>query len=320
VVAISLSYSRYYSLEPGDTWWGISTQSGWRLLRRVDATAVNNIFTLNPTTVVTLRYGFNRFPNFEYNSSQGINVATLGFSQAFASSVSPAAAEFPQINMTSLYTLGDAGDWDYYSEASHNFSTSVDKFLGRHSIKGGFDYRLLATSGSGINCPTGCYTFNTNSTLVNSNTGVDLGDLLLGLPFDRNADTSATLTDLIPYYGWYVQDNFRWTSRLTLTLGLRWEHEGGVYEDHNGLLTGFNTTVANAIASQVPSLNLVGAAEYAGVNGAPVHVGNYEFSKWGPRAGAAYQLNNRTVLRAGYGLFWAPQLYLGGPPSYARLR
>jgi hypothetical protein len=313
----SLSYSRYYSLEPGDTWWGVSTQSGWRLLRRVDATAVNNIFTVNPTTVVTLRYGFNRFPNFDYNSSQGFNIASLGMNNSF---VNPAAAEFPQINMTSLYTLGDTADWSYYSEASHNFSTSVDKFLGRHSIKAGFDYRLLATSGSTINCPTGCYTFNTNSSLVGSNTGVDLADLLLGLPFDRTADTASTLTDLIPYYGWYIQDNFRWTSKLTINMGIRWEHEGGIYEDNNGLLTRFNTTATNAIASQVPGLNLKGAAQYAGVGGAPTSAGNYPFSKWGPRVGVAYQLNSKTVLRGGYGLFWAPQLYLGGPlgtPGYA---
>ena len=320
---ISLSYLRYYSLEPGDTWFNNpSTQSGWRLLRRVDATQVNSIFTVNPTMVVTLRYGFNRFPNFDYNSSQGFNIAKLGFSPAYASSISPAVAEFPQINMTSIYSLGDSGDWDYYDEASHNFSASVDKFVGRHSLRVGFDYRHLATSGAGINCTTGCYTFNTNSSLANSNTGVDLADLLLGLPFDRNADTSETLTDKIPYYAWFVQDNFRWTSKLTINMGIRWEHEGGVQEAHNGLITGFNTTATNALASTVPSLNLKGAAEYAGVGGAPTSVGNYNSQKWGPRVGVAYQLNSKTVVRGGYGLFWAPQLYLGGPlgtPGYANV-
>jgi trimeric autotransporter adhesin len=321
---LSLSYLRYYSLEPGDTWFAQpSTQSGWRLLRRVDTTQLNNVFTLSPTTVVTLRYGFNRFPNFDYNSSQGFNIASLGFGKAYASTIVPAAAEFPQINMTSIYSLGDSGDWDYYDEASHNFSASVDKFVGgRHSLRGGFDYRKLATSGAGINCTTGCYTFNTNSSLVGSNTGVDLADLLLGLPFDRHADTAQTLTDYIPYYAWFVQDNIRFTSKLTVNLGIRWEHEGGVREANNGLLVGFNTTATNAIASQVPSLSLKGAAEYAGVGGAPTSVGDYNNQKWGPRVGAAYQLNSKTVLRGGYGLFWAPQIYLGGPlatPGYANV-
>jgi len=319
----SLSYLRYYSLEPGDTWFNQpSTQSGWRLQRRVDTTQLNNIFSVNPTTVVTVRYGFNRFPNFDYNSSQGFDITRLGFSKGYASTISPAVAEFPQINMTSIYSLGDSGDWDYYDEASHNFSVSVDKFVGRHSLRGGFDYRNLVTAGAGINCTTGCYTFNTNPSLVNSNTGVDLADMLLGLPFDRNADTSQKLTDHIPYYAWFLQDNLRWTSKLTINLGIRWEHEGGVRESSNGLLVGFNTTAANAIASQVPGLSLKGAAQYAGVGGAPISVGNYNSNKWGPRAGVAYQLNSKTVLRGGYGLFWAPQIYLGGPlatPGYANV-
>ena len=311
---MSLSYARYYSLEPGDTWFNSpSTESGWRLLRRVDATAVNSIYTINPTTVFTLRYGFNRFPNFDYNSSQGYDIANLAFSQAWVNTVNRNAAEFPAINMSSLYSLGDTGDWDYYDEASHNFSTAIDKFISRHSLKAGFDYRYLATSGAGINCPTGCYTFNTDSSLGASNTGTDLGDLLLGLPYNRQADTASTLTDIIPYYGAYIQDNFRLNNKISINGGLRWEHEGGVREANNGLITGFNENATNAIASQVPGLDLKGAVEYAGVGGAPTSAGNYQFNKWGPRGGIAWQVNSKTVVRAGYGIFWAPQLYLGGP-------
>ena len=85
---VSLSYLRYYSLEPGDTWFNRpSTQSGWRLLRRVDATQLNNIFSINPTTVLTVRYGFNRFPNFDYNSSQGYQYRRPRLQPAYASQV-----------------------------------------------------------------------------------------------------------------------------------------------------------------------------------------------------------------------------------------
>ena len=84
----SLSYARYYSLEPGDTWFNTpATTGGWRLERRVDATAINSIFTVNPTTVVAVRYGFNRFPNYGYNSSQGFNVGGLGFSPGWSNLV-----------------------------------------------------------------------------------------------------------------------------------------------------------------------------------------------------------------------------------------
>ena len=183
----SLSYLRYYSLEPGDTWFNsAATQSGWRLLRRVDTTQFNNIFTVNPTTVVAVRYGFNRFPNFDYNSSQGFNVASLGVSPSYAQLDLSRSGGISSHRHVNSIGLGESGDWDYYDEASHNFSASVDKFMGRHSIKAGFDYRLLATSGSGINCTTGCYTFNSGTLATaggNSYTGTDLADLLVGAPY-----------------------------------------------------------------------------------------------------------------------------------------
>jgi len=320
----SLSYARYYSLEPGDTWFNTpATTAGWRLQRRVDATAINSIFTVNPTTVVALRYGFNRFPNYGYNSSQGFNIGVLGFTPSWANLVNGPNAEFPQIGMNSIYGIGES-DGSYADLASHNFSASLDKTIGRHTLKGGFDYRYIATSGGNIpGCPTGCFSFNTSLNAAgngpgnNSNTGTDLADLLMGLPYDRQAGTASYLHNFINYYGGFVQDNFRISSKLSINAGLRWEHESGLQEVHNGLLVGFNTTGNTPIT--VPGLTPKGYAQYAGANGAPTTAGNYPGSKWGPRAGAVYQLNPKTVIRGGYGIFYAPQIALGGPwgtPGY----
>jgi hypothetical protein len=311
----SLSYLRYYSLEPGDTFFNSpSTTDGWRLLRRVDTTQLNNIFTLDPTTVLAVRYGFNRFPNYDYNSSQGFNIASLGFNSSFANSVSPSLAEFPQIVTTSFHGLGDTGDNAYDSLASNNFSTSIDKNVSRHSLKFGFDYRRLKASGSGVSCPTGCYTFNTAAAGTTSYTGTDLGDILLGLPYGRSADTSSTLNNHIDYYGAYIQDDFRLSSKITVNYGLRWERETGVSEQNNGIITGFNGAAVNPIAGSVTGIVPFGQVQYAG-NGNPTSTGNPYPNKWGPRAGLAYQLNDKTVIRGGYGIFWAPQVALGGPVS-----
>jgi hypothetical protein len=307
----SLSYSRYYSLEPGDTWFNSpSTPSGWRLQRRVDATALNNVFTLGPTTVLTVRYGFNRFPNYDYNSSQGFNIATLGFSPAFAGQIPAALAEFPNIQMSSLYSLGDSGDNSFYVESSDNLSTSVSKYMGKHSVKAGFDYRKLKTAGFSQTYPTGGYGFNGPSY-----SGVDLGDLLLGYPYTRTADSDSHFNDFANYYGAYIQDDFRLSSKITLNAGLRWEHESGVQEQNNALVVGFNTTTPNVLASQVTGISPVGAVEYAGLNGNPTSVGNPYSSKWGPRAGIAWQVTPKTVVRTGYGIFFAPQFALGAPIS-----
>lgn len=314
----SLSYLRYYSLEPGDTWFNSpATQSGWRLLRRVDATQLNNVFTLNPTTVLAVRYGFNRFPNYDYNSSQGFNIASLGFNPAFANSISPALAEFPAINLSTFSSLGDTGDNGYYDEYSYNFSTAIDKYIGRHSLKAGFDFRKLGTAGYSQNNPTGAYTFNTGATGAsgNSYTGTDLGDLLTGYAYGRQADSFSRFNDTINYYGLFAQDDFRVSSKLTLNIGLRWERELGIKEAHNALITGFNTKVPNVLANQVSGISPVGAVEYAGMNGAPTRVGHYSGNKFAPRIGVAYQLNSKTILRGGYGIFYAPQVAIGAPIS-----
>ena len=124
----SLSYLRYYSLEPGNTWFAtVSSPDQWRLLRRVDTTQFNNILTISPTTVLTVRYGFNRFPNYGYQVSQGFNLASLGFDPSVVAAVP--SPTFPNVTMTSQYSLGTNNNF-YYVHHSKNFSTGSGEVSG----------------------------------------------------------------------------------------------------------------------------------------------------------------------------------------------
>ena len=62
---------------------------------------------------------------------------------------------------------------------------------------------------------------------------------------------------------------------------------------------------------QVPGLDLKGGLMYAGVDGYPTHQSDPSKSKFAPRAGFAWSPNSKTVVRGGYGLFWAPHQYAG---------
>jgi trimeric autotransporter adhesin len=313
----SLSYIRYFSLEPGNTWFdSASTPDGWRLLRRVDGTQFNNTFSLNPTTVLTVRYGFNRFPNYSYTVSQGYNLAGLGFPANYVSEISKSLAQFPYISMSNLYSLGVSDNNSTYDHASDNFSTNISKYLGRHSIKVGFDYRRLKAAGNDANNAGGQYAFNgifTKSAPTSAGTGgADLADLLLGYPASGAEFTSTKLTDIANYYGVYVQDDFRVTKKLTVNIGMRWEHESGLSEQNNGMVVNFNGSVPNPLAADVTGISPMGEVVYAG-NGNRTTVGDPYSSKWGPRAGFAYQLTPKTVVRGGYGVFFAPQYAIGAP-------
>jgi trimeric autotransporter adhesin len=320
----SLSYLRYFSLEPGDTFFGnISAPSQWRLQRRVDTTQLNNSFTINPTTVATVRYGFNRFPNYDYQASQGFNLSTLGFAPSFVAQVNPSKSQFPYVAMTNMYSLGDNDDNSFYVHASNNFSASLDHYKGRHALKVGFDYRRIKAAGNDSNNAAGNYAFNgifTRSLNTSAGTGgADMADLLLGYPSSGAIYTSTKLTDYADYYGLFIQDNFRLNSKITLNYGLRWERELGLQEQNNGLVVNFLRDTTNPIAANVTGILPKGVVQYAGVNGAPTSVGNPYANKWGPRIGIAYQLNDKTVIRGGYGIFWAPQFAIGSPlatPGY----
>ena len=136
----SVSYLHYGSREESNAWFGYgnpATPGQGMLVRHVDATQANATITPAPTVVVSLRWGFNRYPNVTYQlASEGFDPTKLGFSPALISQLPYKA--FPTITMSALTSYGAAGysATHYYSRS---FSANVSKFLGRHDLKAGFD-------------------------------------------------------------------------------------------------------------------------------------------------------------------------------------
>jgi trimeric autotransporter adhesin len=312
----SLSYLRYYSLEPGNKWFNtISSPDQWLLERRVDTTQFNNILTISPTTVLNVRYGFNRFPNYGYQVSQGYNLAALGFDPSYVAAI--ASPTFPNVTMTSQYSLGTNNNF-YYVHHSKNFSANLAKYQGRHNLKGGFDYRRIHDDGNDFANSAGAFTFNgvfsrsTPLTAV-SGTGADLADMLLGAPSAGTGYIPTKLYEYADYYGAYFQDDIRITKSLTVNLGMRWEREYGLQEKNNSMVVGFDTKTVNPLAANVTGILPKGVIEFAGVNGNSIHVSNPNLNKLAPRVGIAWQVAPKTTIRGGYGMFWAPQFAIGTP-------
>ena len=69
---------------------------------------------------------------------------------------------------------------------------------------------------------------------------------------------------MVDYYGLYIQDDFRVSNKLTLNIGLRWEHELGLREANNGMVVGFEGTATNVLAANVTGISPMGAVVYAG--------------------------------------------------------
>ena len=322
-------YMHYGSKEPSGNALGTLASSGATLLfRKVDAVGIQNTVTLNPTTVLTVGFGFNRFPNNSLDISNGYNQAALGFPSNYLNALAKAA--FPVINgdaglSSDGGSTGATGPAVYFSR---NFVVGVAKSLGKHTVKTGYVYRAISLTFTNIASAAGNFSFD--STLTNSGitapagtastalgysggTGATQADVLLGYPTTGSLVIPTQLAITTPYSAVYLQDDWRVTPKLTLNLGIRYEHEPGVHERSNHYSVGFDQHVAyNVAGSTVPA---VGGVEFAGQNGYPTSTGATA-NKISPRGGFAYAIDDKTVFRGGYGLFYQPIVY-SGSASYA---
>ena len=177
---------------------------------------------------------------------------------------------------------------------------------GKHEIKFGWDIRRLATVAEDAAGTNGRYFFERAQTALPTNTagtGHSFASFLLGAP--NLAETSALPVPDVQirydYYAGFVQDNWRINNRLTLNLGMRYEVPIG-FHFANFQFSSVDLTIPNAAAGGRP-----GAMVFAGPGAGRTGTSRFyptSFSSIGPRAGFAYKLTSKTVLRGGYGIFY----------------
>lgn len=318
---LSGSYLHYGSQEPSNQTWpgSIATPGQTTIYRHVDASQGNAVATLNPTTVMTVRFGYNRFPDFDPQFSKGFKLTTLGF-PASVDLLTPGSPDFPSI--TSDFSSFGGGTASWGVQFSTNFSAEVSKFMGKHSLKAGTDWRALHAANSTALGPSSfsfATTFTSQTpTKTVTGTGGGLATMLLGYP-GGSITTGSSFNDYVHYTSFYIQDDYRVTPKLIVNFGFRGEHETNPAEENNKYLIDANLNVVNPLQPSVPSLTLMGQARYAGVNGNPNHAGNPLGIKAGPRIGIAYSMDSRTVFRGGWGIFWIPQSFsVGGTTGYSQ--
>jgi hypothetical protein len=310
------------------------------LKRRPQILAINNTWIPSNNSTLALRFGWTSFPDLP-SLSIAFDPATLGFSQQFLNQIQgTGVAKFPLVAFTqggysSLGAQTPVIDRTYKSIGGN---AAYSRFVGSHTYKVGADYRRIGVNLTNPGCSSGCFNFGrelTSSTGLNNGSALDgnaMASFLLGYQNGdfQSAPTTFTLTTPLDihtnYYSGYVQDDWRVNSKFTLNYGLRIEHEDGMKEANNNFTVGFDRTATSALSSVTipasvdPSGNTaartaLGGLMFAGVNGNPTTQGNPPAVKWSPRVGAVYSLNSQTVLRGGYGLYWAPYNYPAPSPT-----
>ncbi|HXH05764.1 MAG TPA: carboxypeptidase-like regulatory domain-containing protein [Vicinamibacterales bacterium] len=326
-VSLSGVYVYNKTDEPHSVFWddNLFGSPSWLLRRRIHVVVVNNTWLPNDTTVVTFRGGWNRFDD-NCSVPHPFDPGTLGFNQAFVNSIQ--FKKFPRINMTDGDYGGPDGfmgwcprnDIQWYT---HAYNGTITKLVGRHSIKMGAEFQFKGLNTQIWGQSSGVFNFSrlftaSNHTNPAPNTGDAIASLLLGYPDSGSATISNPTEVFFRYYGGFIQDDFRVSSRLTLTYGLRLEREEGLQEKEDRMVVAFDENAVSPLdavmqarkaGTPLQGRTLRGGLVYAGQNGAPRHQGDPPAIKPAPRVGVVYAINTSTVLRGGYGLFWAPWNY-----------
>ena len=265
--------------------------------------------TLNPATVNDFRfnYGTRLFHNLTFGLG-GNYPQKLGLTGV------PDNA-FPQFSPSGFSALGsNTQERRQFPIQQQQFVENLSAVRGKHALKFGFEARR--SRNHEINLPTasGAFGFSTQPTGLpgNAATGNGLASLLVGFPTSFTEQQTDELDRSSWYLGAFAQDDWRATHSLTLNLGLRWETDTPMVDVRNRM-NSFDPNQINPV-SGTP-----GVVKFLGLNGYRSTPYDTDLNNFGPRLGFAWKIlgSENTVLRGGYGVFFAHPFDAGVPNAVA---
>jgi hypothetical protein len=297
-------------------------------------TVLDEVHTFNSNNVLNLRYGYNRFirisdaPEGQY----GLDLTTLGFPAYYNGLVGSGIRRFPRFDFSCTSCTGTPLGNGHTNENrpvdSHFVTAVLNRVQGKHSLRMGGEMRIYREDDNfKNNNQTGQFSFDNTYTRVGSASSSDVEGLqgfaafLLGYPSSMQISRTADYSEYSKTWGFFGQDDIRLSNKLTLSVGVRWEFETPLTERQNKSVSGFDLAYTQPIeAAARTNFALISSTDVLrtayGLNGINVKGGLlfagkdtgggvYETPKNGllPRASFAYQWNDKTVFRGGFGLY-----------------
>ena len=204
-------------------------------------------------------------------------------------------------------------------------TVNLTKIKGEHTLRGGIDGRLAQRQRGPGGDPSGRLLYTNEFTrqasdtaqLTPSNLGLAMASFMLGIPSRAEATIQPTINLRNHFFAGFVQDTWRISEKLTINAGLRFEWEDGISEDSDSMIVDFDPTADLAISNlaeaaytraPIPQLapsafNVRGGSIFASASGRGNKTWDAEAMLM-PRVSASYLLNDKTVLKAGYGLYY----------------
>jgi hypothetical protein len=336
---VFFDYRHNHREQVKNNYFGNNT-TGTTLLRENFGSSLDDVITLNATTIFDVRLNWTFFNEVHGALSQAFSPTSVGLPSGLQTGSTE--VQLPFISMgtcgsfTSFQCLGDTSSAIDPTTGYQAFTDMV-KLLGKHTIKAGFDGRQYRLRVQNFGDSSGSFTFaNSFDNIGTAGTGAavggDLASLLLGLPTSGEYDLNARADYRSYYIGTFVQDDWRVNSHLTVNLGLRFDIDTPYGEKLGRTVSGFNPAATNsasaaaatAFATTSPkdtassngttvsvnasTFNTLGGLSFPGVNGGAPYAVNSGF--WSPRVGFSYNppfLHSKMVVRGGFGIFVQPE-------------
>jgi hypothetical protein len=298
-------YSIQYPYVGEPNFWGnIGNSTNPPLTQKRHSFTLQDTHIFSPTLILNVNYGLVRMYGTRTAWSDGFDVTSIGFAQNLRDAQQVRA--IPPVTIAGMSGIAN-GNQNYSTQLNHTVTGSITKIAGTHSLKIGADFRtyfinqLQNTQASGNLNFTTTYTQGSDPFQASPTAGFGFAAFLLGIPSGSIAIQPA-IASKSSYQAFYLQDDWKITSRLTLNLGARYDLNFPRLERYNRVSI-FDLNEPSPIAGEVPAFpNLQGAMRYADT-GHRAYT-DTDLNNIVPRVGFAYQLLKSTTLRGGYGIFY----------------
>jgi hypothetical protein len=257
----------------------------------VQLVSLSYVKIVNSTQVNEARLGWNRFVEGFFPEDNTFDPSSIGLDTG----VTSYNFGLPKISVGGFSVIGATASVPRNRvDSNWHFIDNYSWQVGRHDFKFGYEFRRTTINLVQNNNFRGKLSFGDFTSFVE---GIPSGgSQASGYSNRHEAENSQ---------GLYVQDSFRWTKRLTVNYGLRWDYFG-VPSEKNNLF--YQLTPANG-----------GTLVQVGAGGGPSSLYNKDYNNFAPRFAVSYDLTGKgeTVVRAGWGMFYdafSQDIFLGHAP------
>jgi hypothetical protein len=270
-------------------------------IRTNDILGLEWVGIVSPQMVLNARISFSRYLGEDRgDANAGFDLTKLGFPSSLVSNL-PGGAFFGTYSFANYFNLGQYPTGDITNTGA--VAASLSWNVRSHSIRAGVDLRDIQYNkqnfSTALSLSADAGWTQQNYAQSDPLSGNSIASWLLGTPSGGSSGYSLLGVYQEHYYAPWIQDDWRVNKRLTLNLGFRWDFNVPPYERFNRLDRGFDPAAAS------PGYpGITGGLLFAGVNGQSRNAANTYMKALQPRAGFAYRISDKLVMRGGWGRYY----------------